>query len=112
MYKIAVIGDLDSIYGFAALGIDIFPVDEEKDAAKKLHHLVLNKYSIIYITENIWPMLKKEIDVYSLNAIPAIVPIPGVVSNVSIGIDNLKEYVKQAVGSDIIFGEEQVELDK
>ncbi|MBO1695080.1 V-type ATP synthase subunit F, partial [Bacteroides uniformis] len=26
MYKIAVVGDYDSIYGFATLGLDIFPV--------------------------------------------------------------------------------------
>ena len=27
MYKIAVMGDYDSIYGFATLGLDTFPVD-------------------------------------------------------------------------------------
>ena len=28
MAKIAVMGDYDSIYGFAALGLETFPVDE------------------------------------------------------------------------------------
>ena len=32
MYKIAVIGDYDSIYGFAALGLDTFPVKEAEEA--------------------------------------------------------------------------------
>ena len=34
MYKIAVLGDYDSIYGFAALGLDIFPVSEPEESAK------------------------------------------------------------------------------
>ena len=28
MYKIAVLGDRDSIYGFGALGLEVFPVEE------------------------------------------------------------------------------------
>ena len=30
MYKIAVLGDRDSIYGFAALGLEIFPVQDKE----------------------------------------------------------------------------------
>ena len=32
MYKIAVVGDYDSIYGFAALGLDTFPVTAQEEA--------------------------------------------------------------------------------
>ena len=32
MVKIGVIGDRDSIYGFAALGLDIYPVEDAKEA--------------------------------------------------------------------------------
>ncbi len=28
MYKIGVLGDRDSIYGFGALGLEVFPVEE------------------------------------------------------------------------------------
>lgn len=34
MYKIAVLGDKDSIYGFAALGLDIYPVPISDDISK------------------------------------------------------------------------------
>ena len=34
MYRIAVLGDYDSIYGFAALGLDIFPEEDPEEAAK------------------------------------------------------------------------------
>ena len=36
MYKIAVVGDYDSIFGFAALGLDTFPVTSRKEAEEKL----------------------------------------------------------------------------
>ena len=36
MYKIAVMGDRDSIYGFAALGLDTYPVTDPVEAARRL----------------------------------------------------------------------------
>ena len=33
MYKIAVVGDYDSIFGFAALGLDTFAVQTREEAA-------------------------------------------------------------------------------
>ena len=39
MYKIAVMGDRDSIYGFAAVGLEPFPITETKAAAAKLKSL-------------------------------------------------------------------------
>ena len=38
MYKIAVMGDYDSIYGFAALGLDTFPVTST-EAGERLNQL-------------------------------------------------------------------------
>ena len=51
MYKIAVLGDYDSIFGFAALGLDTFAVQTREEAAEKLHQLAQGGYGIIYITE-------------------------------------------------------------
>ena len=39
MYKIGVMGDHDSIYGFAALGFDVFPVEGD-EAKHKLRELL------------------------------------------------------------------------
>ena len=39
MHKIAVMGDRDSIFGFASLGMHIFPVDEPSEAAPMLHKM-------------------------------------------------------------------------
>ena len=54
MYKIAVMGDWDSIYGFGALGLDTFRIEADEspeEAAQMLRRLARNNYEVIYITE-------------------------------------------------------------
>ena len=104
MYRIAVIGDYDSIYGFATLGLDTFSVDTYEEAARRLHRLTSGKYGIIYITEKLAAQLKHEIDKYREQVTPAIILIPGVSGNTGKGIEEVKKSVEQAVGSDILFG--------
>ena len=105
MYKIAVMGDRDSIYGFAALGLDTFPVTEKDEAADTLKKLAQGAYAIIYMTESCAQMLGEEVEKYATEKIPAILPIPGVSGNTGAGIGNVKKMVEQAVGSDIIFNQ-------
>ena len=107
MYKIAVLGDRDSIFGFAALGLDIYPVEELQEAANTLKELAKGTYAVIYITEKLASELAKQIEAYDKEELPAIIPIPGVNSNTGIGIRNVKRMVEQAVGSDIIFNNEK-----
>lgn len=103
MYNIAVIGDRDSIYGFAALGLNTFPVQDADDGRKLLRQLCEGKYAIIYITEALAEQLEDEIDKYRELPLPAIILIPGVSGNTGKGIQSVKKSVEQAVGSDIIF---------
>ena len=104
MYKIAVLGDYDSIYGFAALGLDIFPVESPEKAKKTLIQLAEEKTGIIYVTEAWAAVLKHEIDRYKDAVIPTVIQIPGVSGNTGQGIEGVKKSVEQAVGSDILFG--------
>lgn len=104
MYSIAVIGDLESILGFKALGLKTFPVDTEQQAIDTFKALTNENYGIIYMTELVFSMLEKYVDGYSSSTLPAIIPIPGVKGNTGQGMSNVKKSVEQAVGSDIIFG--------
>ena len=106
MYKIGVIGDYDSICGFAALGLDIFPADSIDVAKETLEKLAGGGYGIIYVTEQYLSLMQEEQDKYREEKIPAIISIPSVRENLGIGRAALKRYVEQAVGSDIIFNEE------
>ena len=104
MYKIAVIGAYDSIYGFAALGLDTFPVSDALEGEKMLRRIAEGDYAVIYITEALSEELRHEISRYQEQVIPAIIQIPGVSGNTGAGIAGVKKSVEQAVGSDILFG--------
>ncbi|MCL2863929.1 MAG: V-type ATP synthase subunit F [Lachnospiraceae bacterium] len=103
MHKIAVIGDYDSIYGFAAVGVSISPVKSAKEARTLLHRLAANQFGIIYITEEYADQIKEDIQKYYHKALPAIILIPGVSGNTGAGVENVKKTVEQAIGSDIVF---------
>lgn len=105
MYRIAAMGDRDSVYGFGTLGIDVVAVSDSEQAAHSLRQLASGKYAIIYITESLAAELEAEIDKISDREIPAVIPIPGIKGNNGIGIKNLKKAVEKAVGSDIIFND-------
>lgn len=107
MYKIAVLGDYDSIYGFASLGLDIFPASTHEEAADKLARLASGGYGIIYITEAMAAELKHEIGRYQEQLTPAIIQIPGIAGNTGAGIAGVRKSVEVAVGSDILFSQEQ-----
>lgn len=110
MYKIAVLGERDSIYGFAALGLSIHPVEDSAEGARILRHLAEQEgeqqYAVIYITESLAAKIEEEIDRYRSRRFPAIIPIPGVSGNTGAGMRAVKKSVEQAVGSDIIFNGE------
>lgn len=106
MYKIAVMGEPDSIYGFATLGLDTFPFDNPEEAGRQLRQMAESDYAVIYITEGLAESLRTEIDRYREQLLPAIILLPGVSGNTGEGIRMVKKSVEQAVGSDILFGGE------
>lgn len=104
MYRIAVMGAYDSIFGFGTLGLETFPVTTVQEGEKILRELIMGeKYGVIYITEALAAQLKPEIKKYREQMLPAIIRIPGVSGNTGEGIEGVKRCVEQAVGSDILF---------
>ena len=102
MHRVAIIGRKESITGFSPLGIEIFNVEDEEAAEKKLNFLSKNDYGIIYITEDFAENLEKKIEkIHKENPI-TIIPIPGISNNNGIGMKNVKKYVETAVGQDIL----------
>jgi len=102
MYKIAAMGDRDSIYGFASIGLDIFPEDKMDSPALTLHRLVDSGYAVIYMTEALAEKLEPELEQYKDQQLPVIVPIPGITGNRGMGMKAIKKSVERAVGSDIL----------
>jgi len=105
MSKIGVIGDKDSVMGFLALGIDIFPAYEMDEIKKTIHSLIEKEYAIIYITEQASLLAKDFIAKYKDEELPAIIVIPGITGNMGIGMTEVRESAKRAIGADILFNE-------
>ena len=89
MYKVAVLGDRDSVLGFLALGLDVFPVEVPGEARAILHRLAKEEYAIIYLTEQLVSHLQTDIARYRDALTPAIILIPGKEGSLGIGMRNV-----------------------
>lgn len=103
--RICVIGDYDSICGFAALGMDIFETEDREEIKSLLENSKARDYAVVLITENAAKEVMDVIDKYRSVGLPAIIPIPSVTGSYDIGMNDLKKAVEKAVGSsEMIFG--------
>ncbi len=102
MYKIAVLGDRDSVMGFKVLGLDVFPAQSPEEAKEELSRLAKGSYAVIYLTEQLAVHLSAEIARYKDMLTPAIILIPGKEGSLGIGMDNVSRAVERAIGADIL----------
>lgn len=102
MYKVAVVGDKDSILGFKALGIDVFPVIEKDEARRVVDTLARDKYGIIFITEQTASLIPNTIERYNNQMLPAVILIPSNQGTLNIGMDMINKNVEKAVGTNIL----------
>ena len=103
MYKIAVLGDRESVLGFKTLGLDVYPAETPEEARKTLHRLARDgETAIIYHTEQFAEQMQDEVKKYKDMVTPAIILIPGREGPLGLGQTALKAAVERAVGSDIL----------
>lgn len=103
MYKIAVVGDKESIYGYVSLGMSVFEADRSSVGAK-IEKLAKEDYAIIFVTENIALGAEEQIEKFKEKLTPAIILIPGISGNTGLGVQGIHKSVEKAVGSDILGG--------
>ena len=101
-YRIAVMGDKDSVLGFKALGLATYAVDSAEEARTTLHRIAKEDFAVIYVTETLAVELEHDINRYKDNLTPAIILIPGKEGSLGIGMSNIKKAVERAVGADIL----------
>lgn len=106
MYKIGIIGDRESVLGFKAVGLDVFPCDSAEEAKDVLNEIVNKGYAIVYVTEQLYQYMDEEVSEYIDSRLPAIIPIPNKDGTLNIGMQGVKKSVERAVGADILFGGE------
>lgn len=102
MNQVAVIGDRDSVMGFRALGMATIEAVSRAEILEGLKRTVAEGFAIVFITEHAASLVMEEIDGLRSRRLPAIVPIPSTQGTLGIGMEQVKDTVKKAVGIDIL----------
>ena len=100
-YRIAVIGDWESVMGFRALGLDTYPVTSVDEAKERVRELAKTDCAIIYLTEQLAKEMEDVLARYKDELRPAIIMIPGREGSLGIGMNNIQRAIERAVGADI-----------
>ncbi|PIU63648.1 MAG: V-type ATP synthase subunit F [Armatimonadetes bacterium CG07_land_8_20_14_0_80_40_9] len=108
MDKIGVIGDRDSIMGFKPFGISIFPVEDEDygKVCETLKNLCNKNYAIVFITEEVALKVEEVIKELNEKYLTSIVTIPNNRGSLGVGWERMRMNAKKAIGSDILFEEQ------
>ena len=101
-YRIAVIGDWQSVMGFRALGLDTYPVTGPEEARERIRELARTDCAVIYLTETLAKDLEDVIAHYKDELQPAIILIPGREGSLGIGKASIQRAIERAVGADIL----------
>lgn len=108
MYKIAAIGDRDSIISFKVLGIDVFSIENiENDelVSQKIKatidKLATSNYAVIFLTEEYAEKSKEVLERYKNEILPMITLIPNNKGSLNIGISKIDENIEKAIGTNI-----------
>ena len=99
MHKIAVMGDMASIYGFAALGFDILPCESREEALAALKNCTEGQVGVVYVTEKVASLISEEIRALRDDPVPAVILIPGLSGNTGEGRRCVEESVEKAIGT-------------
>ncbi len=102
-YRIAVVGDWDSVMGFRALGLDTYPVTSVAEARERVRDLAkAGDCGILYLTEQLAKEMGDLIAQYKDALRPAIILIPGREGSLGIGKSSIQRAIERAVGADIL----------
>ena len=102
MSEIAMIGDKDSILGFKALGVVVFPVISSEESAEALRKVIEQEYKVAFITEQMAPSPEEIADMIGDRTFPVVTMIPSNRGSTGLARSSLKALVRRAAGADIL----------
>ena len=104
MFKIGVMGGRETVMGFKALGLEVYPVENGEEARRVFREVTApeNDLAILYVEENLAEGLRHEIDRFKDSPTPAIILIPGRDGSLGLGLSALQAAVERAVGTNIL----------
>lgn len=99
MYKIGIIGDMDAILCFKALGVVTYGAKDADEASIMLRRACEEDFGIIFISERFAKDLNEQI---SGVEIPIIIEIPDKKGTTGFGVEKLRRTVEKAIGTDLL----------
>jgi len=104
--KVTVIGDRDSVLGFAALGVTVMTPRPE-EVRESMTKAIKDEAVVIFITERLAEEVTDLIEDMSHRPIPSVVTIPDAGGSRGMGLKKLDDIIVTAVGSRLAMDDEE-----
>ena len=110
MPNIGIVGARDAVIGFKAVGVAVYPAETIEEARRLIFRLCTDNeeeepMAVLFVTEEVYQGALETIRTFKDNPLPAIIPIPGSLGSMGIGMAIIKANMEKAIGADILFGE-------
>lgn len=102
MSEIAMIGDRDSILGFKALGVAIFPVNTIDESIEALQEVIRQEFKVAFITEQVAPSPEEIARIVGDRTFPVVTMVPSNRGSTGLAMQRLQMLVRRAAGADIL----------
>ena len=102
MSEIAMIGDRDSILGFKALGVTIYPVNTKDESTEALRQVIEREFKVAFITEQMAPDPEEIASIIGDRIFPVVTMVPSNRGATGLAMQRLQTLVRKAAGADIL----------
>lgn len=101
-YKIAALGEGDSVFPFLQIGIDVFAPLGGNDLLRQVAQLIKDGYALLFVSEDCLKENPILLSAYDNHPLVAIIPVPGLEKQESMGIERIQSMVEKALGQNIL----------
>lgn len=101
-YKIAAMGRPDEVFPFIQIGIDTFTPQSGNALQRQVAALVKEGYALFFVSQTCLSENPALISSYDHHPSVTIVPIPGLDSEPSLGLERIQKMVEKALGQNIL----------
>ncbi|MBN2565080.1 MAG: hypothetical protein JXB46_05165 [Candidatus Eisenbacteria bacterium] len=102
MSRIAFIGDRDSIWGFRAFGVAVYPIASAEEAREALDEAIRDGHLVVFLTEDVYEACGEQVAEYRELALPTLTVLPSVTGSRGIAATQIHQAVSSAIGVDIL----------
>lgn len=100
--SIAMIGDRDSILGFKALGVAVFPVNTKDESVEALKEIAKSEFKVAFITEQMAPGPEEISTIIGDRVFPVVTMIPSNRGSTGLALKRIQALVRRAAGADVM----------